>query len=77
VPRVGFEPTITVFERMKTVRALDRATTVIGISLIYRATFLPIIYFSCEVLVIYVGEVREEITIPNESAIEYQTFILL
>jgi hypothetical protein len=27
---VGFEPTITVFERAKTVHALDRATTVIG-----------------------------------------------
>jgi hypothetical protein len=27
---VGFEPTITVFERAKTVHALDRAATVIG-----------------------------------------------
>jgi hypothetical protein len=30
MPRVGFEPTITVFERAKTVHALDRAVTVIG-----------------------------------------------
>jgi hypothetical protein len=30
MPRVGFEPTIPVFERAKTVHALDRATTVIG-----------------------------------------------
>jgi hypothetical protein len=30
-PRVGFEPTIRVFERAKTVHALDYATTVIGI----------------------------------------------
>jgi hypothetical protein len=30
MPRVGFEPTIPVFERAKTVRALDRAGTVIG-----------------------------------------------
>jgi hypothetical protein len=29
MPRVGFEPTIPVFERAKTVYALDRATTVI------------------------------------------------
>jgi hypothetical protein len=30
MPRVGFEPTIPVFERAKTVHALDGATTVIG-----------------------------------------------
>jgi hypothetical protein len=28
--RVGFKPTITAFERVKTVHALDRAATVIG-----------------------------------------------
>jgi hypothetical protein len=31
MPRVGFEPTIPVFELAKTVHALDRAATVIGI----------------------------------------------
>jgi hypothetical protein len=31
MPRVGFEPTIPVFERAKTVHALDRAVTVIGL----------------------------------------------
>jgi hypothetical protein len=30
MPRVGFEPTIPMFERAKTVHALDRAVTVIG-----------------------------------------------
>jgi hypothetical protein len=30
VPRVGFEPTIPVFERAKTVHALARTATVIG-----------------------------------------------
>jgi hypothetical protein len=30
MPQVGFEPTIPVFERVKTVHALDRAATVIG-----------------------------------------------
>jgi hypothetical protein len=30
MPGVGFEPTIPVFERAKTVHALDRAATVIG-----------------------------------------------
>jgi hypothetical protein len=30
MPRMEFEPTIPVFERAKTVHALDRAATVIG-----------------------------------------------
>jgi hypothetical protein len=30
MPRVRFEPTISVFERAKAVHALDRAATVIG-----------------------------------------------
>jgi hypothetical protein len=30
MPRVGFEPTIPVFEQAKTFHALDRAATVIG-----------------------------------------------
>jgi hypothetical protein len=30
MPWVGFEPTIPVFERAKTIHALDRAATVIG-----------------------------------------------
>jgi hypothetical protein len=30
MPRVGFEPTIPVFERAKTVRTLDGGATVIG-----------------------------------------------
>jgi hypothetical protein len=30
MPRVAFEPTITVFERAETVHALDSAATVIG-----------------------------------------------
>jgi hypothetical protein len=32
MPQVGFEPTIPVFERAKTVRAIDRATVVIDYS---------------------------------------------
>jgi hypothetical protein len=32
MPRVGFEPTIPVFEEAKTVYVLDRAATVIGSS---------------------------------------------
>jgi hypothetical protein len=31
IPRVGFEPTIPVFERAKTVRALERSATVISL----------------------------------------------
>jgi hypothetical protein len=36
MPRVGFEPTIPVFERAKMVHSLDRAATVIGTSSSYR-----------------------------------------
>jgi hypothetical protein len=43
MPQVGFEPTIPVFERAKTVHALDRAANVIGRNNIY-------IYKYCEVL---------------------------
>jgi hypothetical protein len=32
MPRVGFEPTIPVFERAKTVHALYHATSVIGVA---------------------------------------------
>jgi hypothetical protein len=35
MPRVGFEPTIPVFERAKTVHALDRAVTPIGLLVLY------------------------------------------
>jgi hypothetical protein len=35
MPRIGFEPTIPVFERAKTVHALDRAATEIGGDLIF------------------------------------------
>jgi hypothetical protein len=30
IPRVGFEPSILLFERAKTVYALDRAASVVG-----------------------------------------------
>jgi hypothetical protein len=36
VPRVGFEPTTSVFERAKMVHALDRAAPVIGPYLTYK-----------------------------------------
>jgi hypothetical protein len=35
MPLVGFEPTIPVFGRAKTVHALDRAATVIGLNLVH------------------------------------------
>jgi hypothetical protein len=40
--RVGFEPTIPVFEREKTIHALDRAATVIGSELLYKNNFVAI-----------------------------------
>jgi hypothetical protein len=39
MPRVEFEPTIPVFEWTKTVHALDRAATVIGICWNYEIKF--------------------------------------
>jgi hypothetical protein len=35
MPRLGFEPTTPVFERVKTVHSLDRAPTLIGYCNIY------------------------------------------
>jgi hypothetical protein len=43
MPWVGFEPTIPVFERAKTVHALDRAATVIGpLLFFFFILYLPI-----------------------------------
>jgi hypothetical protein len=36
MPRVGFEPAIPAFERVKTVQALDRAAIMIGSLLLLR-----------------------------------------
>jgi hypothetical protein len=45
MPRVGFEPTIPVFELAKTVHALDRAAIVIGFhSTLLCITNLSILY---------------------------------
>jgi hypothetical protein len=35
MPQVGFEPTIPVFERAKTVQSLDRAAIVVGVTGLY------------------------------------------
>jgi preprotein translocase subunit SecG len=40
MPQIGFEPAIPVFERAKTVHALDRATTVIVFLFIYLTKIL-------------------------------------
>jgi hypothetical protein len=37
MPQVGFEPMIPLFERAKTVHALDRAVTVVGIGDLHRS----------------------------------------
>jgi hypothetical protein len=59
VPLVGFEPTILVFERAKTVHALDRAATVISTKILANCGF-PLseyvenyIYFLSCVLKVY------------------------
>jgi hypothetical protein len=38
MPQVRFEPTIPVFQRAKTVHAIDRAATVIGKNVLYILT---------------------------------------
>jgi hypothetical protein len=40
MPQVGFEPTIPVFEQAKTVHALSRAVTVIGIYVYFVVRYL-------------------------------------
>jgi hypothetical protein len=42
MPRVGFEPLIPVFERAKTVHALDRAATVTGVLVIISTNLITI-----------------------------------
>jgi hypothetical protein len=46
MPRVGFEPTIPVFERAKTVYALDRAAILIGFS-------VPIVQYITNIINMY------------------------
>jgi hypothetical protein len=47
MPRVGFEPTSTVFDGTKTVHDLDRVATVIGCTLPLRNYYY---YYYCHVL---------------------------
>jgi hypothetical protein len=44
MPQMGFEPTIPVFERAKTVHALDRATTVIDLKITYHVELRLFLY---------------------------------
>jgi hypothetical protein len=46
MPRVGFEPTIAVFEREKIVRALDSVSTVIGRIFIVASIKSPVVVIS-------------------------------
>jgi hypothetical protein len=46
--RVGFEPTIPVFERAKTVHALHRAAAGIGSRWIHKTIILPVVLYGCE-----------------------------
>jgi hypothetical protein len=48
MPQMGFEQTTPVIERAKTVHALDRSATVIGIG-----TSIPYVYFSFPVRITY------------------------
>jgi hypothetical protein len=44
MPRVGFETTISVFERAKTLHALERAATVIGFLLFILMKFITVCF---------------------------------
>jgi hypothetical protein len=46
MPRVEFEPTTPVFQRAKTVHALDHPDTVIGLTLINFAKILNILNYN-------------------------------
>jgi hypothetical protein len=48
MPRVGFEPTIPVFERAKRVHALDRAVIEIGLSM-YMMAVINFLVFSATI----------------------------
>jgi hypothetical protein len=55
MPWVGFEPTIPAFERAKTVHVLDRAANVIGISVLYKSKFVPVLNLGIEWLILRPG----------------------
>jgi hypothetical protein len=40
MPQVGFEPTIPVFERAKTVHSVDRVATVTGVPTLQRTIYM-------------------------------------
>jgi hypothetical protein len=69
---VGFEPTIPVFERAKTVHALDRAATVIGhwstaaliLSTFNSDLFTRILHFLNTSLSVTVSTILHEVTRP-------------
>jgi hypothetical protein len=50
MPRAGFEPTVPVFERLETVRALDSAAIGTGSSeiKIYKTAVLAVVLYGCE-----------------------------
>jgi hypothetical protein len=49
MPRVGFEPTIPVFERAKTVHALDRSATVVGGFCTYKyINMINVVGYDCD-----------------------------
>jgi cobalamin synthase len=53
MPQLGFETTIPVFERSKTVHALDRAATVVGTVGVTLGNFVVILTTSFGMSVIY------------------------
>jgi hypothetical protein len=70
MPRVEFEPTIPVFERAKTVHALDRAATVIGRTPSSTGLITMIIRFSKKLPV--QATITTGIILPKASSIDFK-----
>jgi hypothetical protein len=66
ISRVGFEPTIPVFELAKTVHALDRAATEIGI-----CVFLALIHSKYKFVTLYFLLIKQESKIMNIFLINF------
>jgi hypothetical protein len=65
MPSVGFEPTILVFERAKAVHGLDRAATVIGITVTNELKRTWTLYFHVASFQIWLEMLKETTNIVS------------
>jgi hypothetical protein len=69
MPRVGFEPTIPMFERANTFHALDRATYVIGTSFLLGQNILFSILLCYPQCVLRLGPVMTDLKISAKALV--------